>query len=667
MASDLDGDDLDEELLAVTAVRDGGDSSESEGYEGEASSDSDQDNAAATGSADSGDEASDAYSAGEDDDDDMDYGSTRRRKKKGRKKGVKGKRGKKGLKRKRGGKKVGGSKGGRKRIRLDVDDDEEEEEVFTYKYDKEGYKDEEERQKLMKISEVDREILLMERMEERRKAEELWNMKKSMEKRDKKKSARSSSRSKTTAKTSALQALKDEKLKKSRGISRTMDISDDDEEEEEGRRGGRRRAERREEEDARSRERAERRARETKPFCYDDLVYSDGSTTPLYLRRNYLEQLIQQPNGTRAITGLFVRLNIGDFRGGASYKLCQIDGTQSSRRYKVGNDIVNKKVVLRIGNNTQPFHIYMISNKRPTKEEFEAWRQNMREEGRDLMSRKEVEELLAHAKKVVRNQLGSTDEEIKAHIANTEILHPERVNWTQKKALIKVQIQQLRDEIKVARARELSQKSRTGDEKTSSELVERLETLKADLAVAESNEIEHGGPRERKSRTSVFASLARKNQQLNAEAEKVSASSKSKQARAHDPFARVDTTGASYFAIGNSDTKAKEEPVVVVSPRSPKVKKEAIAGKNWISSLIPDLFDGPSAKPLSEKPLLPAFGFKVTGLDIFDLSGPELRKRFPLPPSTSRGVDAVYAVQTHDRKPEGRIIDFETWRKQNQT
>eukprot|EP00172_Hildenbrandia_rubra_P004482 Plantae.Rhodophyta-Hildenbrandia_rubra.ctg915.p1 GENE.Plantae.Rhodophyta-Hildenbrandia_rubra.ctg915~~Plantae.Rhodophyta-Hildenbrandia_rubra.ctg915.p1 ORF type:complete len:684 (+),score=153.30 Plantae.Rhodophyta-Hildenbrandia_rubra.ctg915:2023-4074(+) len=679
LATMADADDLDAELLAVTATQGKpDDSSDSEGlYAGEASSDSDQD--ADDRTPGSGDEDSDLYSADEDDDDeDMDYGAIGR-KKKGKRKGraAKKARAAAGSKRRRAPTNRK-STAGRKRVRLDLDDDDEDGEVFRHMYDREGYKDEEDRIKLLKMNELDRETLLSERIEERRKAEDLWNMKKSMERKERKKSARSSGRSKASKKTSALQAYKDNKTKKNKGIQRTtLDISDDEEDGFRTRNKQQRDEERDKNMDAKKRERMERRAMETKPFCYDDLVYSDGSTTPIYLRRELLQRLIQQPNGTRAITGLFIKMNVGNYRGEATYKLCQIVGTQQSRRYKIGKDYINKKLILKIGNEQHPFYAYMVSNKHPSREEFDSWHRRMREDGLDLMSRREVEELLNHAKKVIADKLGTTNEEVKAHIANMEILHPERVNWTQKKALIKAKIEQLGDEIIVAKQRESSKGYSQLDEDErmevstrprSQDLREKLETLKADLAIAETNEAEYGRPRDRKSKTSVFANIAKKNQMLNDEAGSMAASRKLTAGRGkNDPFARLDTTGASYFAIGGTANGSTRGAAEKAEAEALKVEaKEQKSGKNWLTSLLPKLVYDGEPRAISSKPLIEEYGFKVTGLDIFDLSEQDLRKRFPLVPSPSPGIDAVYATAQQVPKPNGRIIDFATWRKMNQ-
>lgn len=656
-------EELDAELLAVTERQKGpgqadlsdnsaSSAAESDGLpESDAGEDDDDDDDDDLDDPPVSDDEDDDVEFGIDDDDDDDYRQKSRRKKKPpapKKSKSRAKQPKK-------------KKAPRQRAPAAMpSDDDDSEDTFEYKYDKNGYGDDDDRDRLMRMNEVERETLLMERVEARNKEYEIWKMGRNLKARQSGKpgasnatrTARSSGRSKASSKSDALQALAEDKRKKT---SRAFEeVSDADSEVE-----GRSRRDRREE-----RERAVKdEAKEEAALMVDDdgpeMQYSDlvkvgkageRSTTPLFLRRDTLINLSQQPYFARFVVGLFARIRVEGSRyseDGGSYLICRIAGVDTGKVYDLASDVrTNYVLVLQIGKQKRPIRINMTSGSHPSEREFGVYRARALDAGVDMPRREEVNKLFKKTNELFfERKVVATDEENKKHIANMEILYPSRVNWTQKRT-------EARTALDIKR-QELSSSRRRGMSELEDKLAREVKELEERLSEIEANEEKYGMSQVKSE--DVFHGLAMRNMALNKANEQLMARQRNLESETGgiDPFARFDTTGQSYYSITKKGESGNGKP--------PEQKRKQLSQSDWRSCLKSWRPDAKRRK-ISDHPLNPLFGGEIFRVDVFEKEssgGNDVPRRPPR-------VDSVYAGLVRSKvrlPPNAKVMNFDDWSK----
>lgn len=663
--NDIVMESLEAELLLVTdnpgSRKNASDGSESgDEFDGVSDSDvGDDEDPALDDVGEDDEEDDDEY--GIDDDEDDDYGSKRKSKKKSsRSKSKSTSRTTSSKSRSKSLDNRAPSKMGQTAI---FDGEQDNEERFHFKYDENGYGDSVDRESLSKMSEVDRERLLTKRQDDRAHAYYLWKKRNEMKARgvdvhaeSEANRSRSSGRLKSTPKSDALQALAEDKRKKT---SRALEIDISDADSEQDRPSEKPREETKEEPELPSVKEDNELLREDGPdLCYKDLVTigSDGNarTSPLFLRRDTLFQLSQLPFFGRVVEGLYVRLKVGDNQSNNAYLLCRIAGLKTHRVYQlIETDYrTNQRLLLQSGKQRREFEINQVSGSHPTEREFDEYIDRARHGSIEIPRRDEVERLLKQSLKwIVDRNVTATEEETKRFIANMEIVYPARVNWTRKRTEVETAIDIKRQELINARDR--------GQEETVLKYANEIREMSKKLEEIREYEAKYVF-RGKKTNVQVFESLAERNQKLNATNESLAASRRNFESNKAtvDLFSRFDATGQSYFTIGADDGRN-------AGPLSEQAK-DVYTGYDWRKDL--STWD-PCAKrrKISDSPIDPAFGVSLPGLDNFsiDFARPIEPKRSVsfIPP----GVDAIYDRPTRHfaRPPVGtKILSFDEWSKQ---
>jgi hypothetical protein len=277
-----------------------------------------------------------------------------------------------------------------------------------------------------------------------------------------------------------------------------------------------------------------------------------------------------------------------------------------------------------------------------------------------IMSHSEAEDLLQHAQTMTtsRKHVTATDEELKEHHANQEILYPENVNWTMRKADVLMFLTHERDQLKAA----LCGNDADAIDRAKAKVAEYEQQL-ADIEARQGpSQVSHGG------RMDVFQSVARKNIEINMTNERLAKSRRALETTSGgvDPFARFDTTGMSYFSI----TKTKlgtEKAVEGVSHLGQNPTSNGSSGRgaadaanlqrplenqpvrggpdDWKLALLTRQAGYSSRRAISNAPLLPVYGSIFEGLDDFRRSPAELKELYPAGPVLPPSVDALYADQ----------------------
>lgn len=689
--------DLDMMLLAAVAGPSDGNKGSSPGGNVDSGDDFDDD-----GSGDDFDEDSDSESpsedeADDDDDneeslhpDDPDYdGGAGSKRKHAKTKGSRAN-AKKALPQKPKKKKIGKGKPPSKKARssaaikdqepVDVGEDEDAgEETFVYEYDADGYGDAADRARMNAMNMMERETILTERVDQRNEKHKLWLMTRKM-KNDaaKKTSARSSGRAKPTkaGTDAALEGLRSDKLAKKESATRRANLDEFDEESEDGQTKGRQKADVNEE-DADSADGVDgdlyskRASKEEIPMQYEDLVVQGqgyggdrrGEPTHLFLPRDKIHELVQEPYFDRAVTGLFCRLPyVHRDQTEPVYYLCTIDSVRTLKKvYTVdtaaGSRIkTNKYLTVRIGKKMETkMPVTVFSNSVPTKKEFLDYAERLEQEGMRVPVRTDVADLLSHARKMTssKNKPQVLPEEEKAFIANQEILYPEKVNWTERKGTTSIEVDHVRTELENARRR--------GDTAKTAELEANLAEVEGKLRHIEAQLDTNLGGTSRSQQ--LFTSMARKNEALNSENERLAASKRAMDSTVGgiDPFARFDTTGMSYFSIkGQKDVKVEDgNDSRTKPPRKPSSSRHSqkITG-DWklaLSTWRPSSH----AKSTSESstPLISAYGNVYA--DLIDFSGdcPQVAPQVAFSTSAPPVVDALYLHQVQVLDDSGKLVN----------
>lgn len=669
---------LNAAVLAVTensnrdAGKDASDGSESPGeFDGVIDSDGVDDDDANIDDIDDDDDDDDAEygidNDDNDDDDDDDYASQRKGKKK-LSRPLKQKRmsSKSKSSSKSHSKQSDRKSGSRANRSGSLDDDDDDDDLFEYKFDQHGYGDSVDRDSLAKMNEVDRERLISERIDARNRKSFIWKKKRELARKNmpttdlSQSRARSSGRSKQSSKSVALQALaKDKQRKKS---SKTIDIGSDADSEQEQRTGNHRKGANMDDRVDSKPEAHLLKEDDGPELRYADLVrITDGiaTTSPLFLRRDTLIKLSQQPFFCRVVEGLYVRLKIGDSENNeGSYLVCRIASVLSGNVYQLEPGVkTNLHLYLQSGKQRRLFEIRLISSSHPTEREFLTYVERAKSGGIEVARREEVDRLLKRSvAMIVKRKVTATEEERKTHMGNIEMVYPERVNWTQQRTEVETGLEVKRQEL--ANAQE---NGRDDHERKYNNEVSTMEKRLDEIRKFETKYVLQG----KKSNAEVFQNLARRNKKLNETNDSMAASRRNYESNktSIDLFSRFDATGQSYFSIGDNDGTA-----VAMSEQA----RESHTLADWRKQLR--TWPGGTAgkrRRISDMPLDAAYGVELGGLDGLEIDvlttiAPKRGVSFQPP-----GMDAVYdGVSRHVVGPPtgpptgAKIVSFEEWSKQ---
>lgn len=96
--------------------------------------------------------------------------------------------------------------------------------------------------------------------------------------------------------------------------------------------------------------------------------------------RTMLEQWLDEPYWDKVIHGLFVRVGVGEYHAkGYVYKVAEIvEATDlGGKKYKIGKKTTSMTLKLNIAGSTKDFQMEYISNSEFTDEEFQSWKKTM--------------------------------------------------------------------------------------------------------------------------------------------------------------------------------------------------------------------------------------------------------------------------------------------------
>ncbi|XP_066550928.1 RNA polymerase-associated protein RTF1 homolog isoform X2 [Amia ocellicauda] len=292
-------------------------------------------------------------------------------------------------------------------------DSSSEDDVFRDGYGDDLMGDEEDRARLEKMTEKEREQELFNRIEKREVLKRRFEIKKKLktakkkEKEEKKKKQeeeqekrkqsqiqdtqvvmshnkerRSKRDEKLDKKSQAMEELKAEREKKKNRTAellskkqplKTSEVYSDDEEEEE--------------EDDKSSVKSDRSSRSSSFDEEEEKEETPPKSQPvslpdelnrIRLSRHKLERWCHMPFFAKTVTGCFVRIGIGNSSSKPVYRVAEIvDVVETAKVYQLGSTRTNKGLQLRHGNDTRVFRLEFVSNQEFTENEFMKWKEAM--------------------------------------------------------------------------------------------------------------------------------------------------------------------------------------------------------------------------------------------------------------------------------------------------
>ncbi|KAK6149871.1 hypothetical protein DH2020_017396 [Rehmannia glutinosa] len=113
------------------------------------------------------------------------------------------------------------------------------------------------------------------------------------------------------------------------------------------------------------------------------------------IRRSKLAKWFMEPFFDELIVGCFVRVGIGKSRSGPIYRLCvvrNVDASDPDRQYKLDNKTTHKYLNVVWGNESSAarWQMAMISDSLPLKEEFDQWVREVERNGGHMPTKQEV-------------------------------------------------------------------------------------------------------------------------------------------------------------------------------------------------------------------------------------------------------------------------------------
>eukprot|EP00173_Palmaria_palmata_P003830 Plantae.Rhodophyta-Palmaria_palmata.ctg421.p1 GENE.Plantae.Rhodophyta-Palmaria_palmata.ctg421~~Plantae.Rhodophyta-Palmaria_palmata.ctg421.p1 ORF type:complete len:494 (-),score=119.94 Plantae.Rhodophyta-Palmaria_palmata.ctg421:1174-2571(-) len=396
-------------------------------------------------------------------------------------------------------------------------------------------------------------------------------------------------------------------------------------------------------------------------------------STRLMLPRDILAVLVVEPYFDRAVKGLFVRYRREMKGNDPAYILCSVGSVTTERVDRAyhftnhkGEEVrTNKYLTLMIGSDTmKECRMSQVSNSAPTMFEFETYSKRLVASDSNLIGRDDLNKLKKHAERMTSTTAKRptpSKSELDAHVANQELLFPEKINWTQRRGMVTDEVAICQQNYDLALQSNSVSREAVGSLKA--KLDEKLEALK-DI---EANFL----PAKVSKSQKLFSNMARRNEVLNTENEKLAASKLAMEANAEgeNPFARFDTTGVSYFSIKGQNGKDGDEGgtprVSMAELRSRTLRMARSGGGDWKLSLGTWNADG-EKRAISSAPVHPAFAGRFHGLEDLDIPVEELERRTAENCFCSPAIDALYAHQVgiddeSDALADGKAITIEDY------
>merc|ERR1712166_1164238 len=263
-------------------------------------------------------------------------------------------------------------------------DDEDSDDEFAElgKYDDEGYGDNEDKERLYEMNEIEREQLLAQRVEDQRALRQRRNIRDKMNQRkEASKQVERQARPTRTGdqKDDKRAALEDLRRRKSgtEKKKRAMEAYPSDKESE-----------------SQSDKEDQESKSEEEELDWDELK---KIIPQIFLPRQTLEKWHDKPFFDATVVGCFVKVNLGQRKdtGEAAYRVCQVkEVKEKARAYKLGNqtgDWCRKALELAWGDKTKAFEINVTSNDPPDEKLLEYWKRQMDDCNVDLPLKQEID------------------------------------------------------------------------------------------------------------------------------------------------------------------------------------------------------------------------------------------------------------------------------------
>ncbi|KAI3456303.1 hypothetical protein Pfo_012966 [Paulownia fortunei] len=257
------------------------------------------------------------------------------------------------------------------------------------------------------------------------------------------------------------------------------------------------------------------------------------------IRRSKLAKWFMEPFFDELIVGCFVRVGIGKSRSGPIYRLCvvrNVDATDPDRQYKLDNKTTYKYLNVVWGNESSAarWQMAMISDSPPVKEEFDQWVREVERSGGHMPTKQEVLEK--------REAIQKTNSFVYSAATVKQMLQ-EKKSATWRPLNVAAEKDRLRRALEVAKEND--------DEAEVERIKARLQELEASRQAQEKD-----------SKAIKLAEMNRRNRVENfknaSELKPVNTSLKAGEA-GYDPFSRRWTRSRNYYVGNNSGVEAAGE------------------------------------------------------------------------------------------------------------
>ncbi|CCM01841.1 uncharacterized protein FIBRA_03911 [Fibroporia radiculosa] len=411
------------------------------------------------------------------------------------------------------------SKSGSKRRKADINVDDsddnmpesEEEGNETNPYPLDGkFVNEADRNRLMQMSEIEREDILAQRQEEMQRIQDKRNLDQMLQaqsgrgdenvskaaKRQHAVRGATKEKSRKLDELKAKRKAKDEKKRTRTNSPRQdpssspvdMEMSDDEEED-----GQISKYEEQEEKDRRLYDKFDKSKSDDEPATLEDLEKCQ-------LSRDMLARFSMAPWFEEAVKGGWVRFLIGMENGEGVYRICEVSnlGTEVVKPYKVNDQTVDQQLELKHGVSTKCFHMDKVSNSRFEQKEFDRLSRTFEHEKLKLPSKRQLEKKAAQIIKFMNQRL--TESDISAIVARKKQLQSGQTVQQSPAALAL-------ERARLAQARTLAGRRQDWDEVAAIDL--ELEALNATAPVVPPRDV---------SRADILARVNERNRKANMEA-----------------------------------------------------------------------------------------------------------------------------------------------------
>ncbi|KAL7088889.1 hypothetical protein ACP275_13G156100 [Erythranthe tilingii] len=259
------------------------------------------------------------------------------------------------------------------------------------------------------------------------------------------------------------------------------------------------------------------------------------------IRRSKLSKWFMEPFFDELIVGCFVRVGIGKSRSGSIYRLCvvrNVDATDPDRKYKLDNKTTSKwlNVVWGSESSAARWQMAMVSDSAPQREEFDQWVKEVERNGGHMPTKQEVMEK--------RDAIQRTNTFVYSAATVKQMLQ-EKKSATWRPLNVAAEKDRLRRSLEVAKENE--------DDAEVERIKARLQELESSRQALEKN-----------SKAVKLAEMNRKNRVENfknaSEMKPVTIGLKAGEA-GYDPFSRRWTRSRNYY-VGNSGGGVEAEVAV---------------------------------------------------------------------------------------------------------